>query len=181
MRTFFLKRPQAGQPIPNGFAQWCLDVDKALANINVHLGAVSWNQGVPTILTRGECFEGYGGSGTPGFPWGNNYTFGITQTASDKLKVWKGKFRRWGDQTYNAADTEVTFTGDGDQYIVWKWSADGGLVIESTPQTNYPSESDSTYIYGAVHKVNLAGSTFTLLESIQTGIINAPIFTVPGA
>ena len=184
MRTFFLKRPQAGQPIPNGFVQWCLDVDKALANINVHLGAVSWNQGVPTILTRGECFEGYGGSGTPGFPWGSNYTFGITNTSTgdvNKLKVWKGKFRRWGDQTYNAADTEVTFTGDGDQYIVWKWSESGGLEIVTTPQTNYPSESDSTYIYGAVHKVNLAGSTFTLLESIQTGIINAPIFTVPGA
>lgn len=111
------------------------------------------------------------------FPWGSTYTFGITQTASNKLKVWKGKYRRWGDQTYNAADTEVTFTGDGDQYIVWKWSATSGLEIVTTPQTNYPSESDSTYIYGAVHKVNLASGTFTLLESIQTGIINAPIFS----
>ena len=75
----------------------------------------------------------------------------------------------------------MTFTGDGDQYIVWRWSESSGLEIVTTPQVNYPAESDSTYIYGAVHKVNLAGSTFTLLESIQTGIINAPIFTVPGA
>lgn len=114
------------------------------------------------------------------FPWGDNYVFGITQTASNKLKVWNGKFRRWGDQTYSAADTEVTFTGDGDQYIVWRWST-SGFEIVTTPQTNWPAESDSTYIYGVVHKVNLTSGQFTLLQSVQTGIINAPIFTVPGA
>jgi hypothetical protein len=122
-------------------------------------------------------------SGTS-FPWGENYTFGITDTSADgtyKLTVWKGKFRRWGDQTYNAADTEVEFTGDGDQYIVWRWSVSGGLEIMDEPQSDYPGESDSTYIYGAVHKVNLTSGKFTLLESIQTGIINAPIFTVAGA
>ncbi len=115
------------------------------------------------------------------FPWGSQYTFGITQTAADKIKVWKGKFRRWGDQTYNAADTEVTFTGDGDQYIVWRWSESSGLEIVTTPQVNYPAESDSTYIYGPVHKVNLTAGVFTLVDAIQTGIINAPIFTVGGA
>jgi hypothetical protein len=115
------------------------------------------------------------------FPWGSTYTFGITQTAADKLKVWKGKFRRWGDQTYNAADTEVTFSGDGDQYIVWRWSESSGLAIVTTPQVNYPAESDSTYQYGAVHKVNLTAGVFTLVDAIQTGIINAPIFTVGGA
>jgi hypothetical protein len=119
-------------------------------------------------------------SGTS-FPWGETYTFGITATATDKLKVWNGKFRRWGDQTYTAANTEVTFTGDGDQYLVWRWSESGGLEIVTSPQVNYPAESDSTYIYGAVHKVNLTSGKFTLLESIQTGVINAPIFTAAGA
>lgn len=111
------------------------------------------------------------------FPWGSKYTFGITQTASNKIKVWNGKLRRWGDQVYSAANTEVTFSGDGDQYIVWKWSASSGLIIATAPQTNWPVESDSTYQYGAVHKVNLTNGKFTLLESIQTGIINAPIFS----
>jgi hypothetical protein len=121
-------------------------------------------------------------SGTS-FPWGENYTFGITDTSAEgvyKLKVWLGKFRRWGDQTYTAADTEVTFSGDGDQYIVWRWSEADGLEIVDEPQVNYPAESDSTYIYGAVHKVNLTAGKFTLLESIQTGIINAPIFSAAG-
>jgi hypothetical protein len=118
--------------------------------------------------------------GTPGFPWGENYTFGITQTAADKLKVWKGKFRRWGDQTYNADDTEVTFTGDGDQWLVWRWSESSGLEIQSTPQNNYPVEADSTYIYGPIHKVNLTAGMFTLLDACQDGIVNAPIFTAPG-
>jgi hypothetical protein len=164
--------------------QWCLDVDKALANINVHLGAVSWNQGVPTILTQDNCYGfggGGGGGGGGGFPWGSTYTFGITPTAAGKLKVWKGKYRRWGDQTYHAADTEVTFSGDGDQYIVWRWSESAGLEIVTTPQVNYPAEYDSPYIYGAVHRVNLTAGVFTLVESIQTGIINAPVFTVEGA
>lgn len=128
------------------------------------------------IVAKAQC-------GTLGFPWGENYVFGITDASADgeyKLKVWNGKFRRWGDQVYSAADTEVTFTGDGDQYIVWRWST-SGFEIVTTPQTNYPAESDSTYIYGVVHKVNLTDGVFTLLESVQTGIINAPIFTVPGA
>jgi hypothetical protein len=178
MRTFFLKRPQVGLPLPNGFVQWCADIDKAVANINVHFGAVSWNQGIPTILTRNDL---YGAGGTGGsFPWGSNYTFGITSTASDKIKVWKGKFRRWGDQTYVAADTEVTFSGDGDQWLVWRWSESSGLEIVTTPQTNYPVEADSTYIYGPIHKVNLTAGVFTLLDACQDGIINAPIFTIAG-
>ena len=164
------------------------EMDGAVAPLTLQLAQDPWRDqlllgGIEHKVDHAD--GGAGGAAAPaGFPWGENYTFGITDVSSggtSKLKVWKGKFRRWGDKTYNAADTEVTFSGDGDQYIVWKWSESGGLVIESTPQTNYPAESDSTYIYGAVHKVNLAGSTFTLLESIQTGIINAPIFTVPGA
>ena len=181
MRTFFIKRPQVGLPLPNGFVQWCADIDKAVANLNVHLGAVSWNQGIPTILTRGECFDGYGGLG---FPWGENYTFGITDVSEGgtyKLKVWNGKFRRWGDKTYHAAEAEVTFGGDGDQWLVWRWSESGGLQIDPTPQISYPAERDSIFIYGPIHKVNLTAGVFTLLESAQTGIINAPIFTVPGA
>ena len=119
-----------------------------------------------------------------GFPWGSTYTFGITDTSAGdtyKLKVWKGKFRRCGDQTYNAADTEVTFSGDGDQWLVWRWSESSGLEIVTTPQTNYPAESDSTYIYGPIHKVNLTAGTFTILDACQDGIINAQTFTVPGA
>jgi hypothetical protein len=132
-------------------------------------------------ITGGDLGILPGGSGTPGFPRGSTYTFGITATAADKLKVWKGKLRRWGDQTYNATDTEVTFSGDGDQWLVWRWSESSGLEIVTTPQLNYPAESDSTYIYGPIHKVNLTDGVFTLLESVQTGIINAPIFTVAGA
>ena len=113
------------------------------------------------------------------YPWGENYTFGITQTAADKLKVWQGKLRRWGDQVYTAADTEVTFSADGDFYIVWRWST-SGLEIVTTPQANAPAESDSTYIYGIVHKVNLTSGTFTLLDAVQCGIINAPIFSKAG-
>ncbi len=179
MRTFFLKRPRVGFPLPNGFVQWCVDVDKALANLNVHLGAVSWNQGIPTIVTQSDCF-GLGSNGRVGFPWGAYYTFGLTRTAADKLKVWNGKLRRWGDQTYVAANTEVTFTGDGDQWLVWRWSESSGLEIVTTPQTNYPAEADSTYIYGPIHKVNLTDGIFTLVDACQDGIINAPIFTVAG-
>ena len=119
-----------------------------------------------------------------GFPWGSTYTFGITDVSTGgtyKLKVWKGKFRRWGDQTYTAADTEVTFSGDGDQWLVWRWSESSGLEIVTTPQTNYPAEADSTYIYGPIHKVNLTAGVFTLLDACQDGIINAPIFTIAGA
>lgn len=119
-------------------------------------------------------------SATDGFPWGENYTFGITQTADDKLKVWKGKFRRWGDQTYTASDTEVSFTGDGDQWLVWRWSESSGLEIVTAPQSNYPVEADATYIYGPIHQVNLTSGVFTLLDAVQDGIINAPIFTVAG-
>ena len=189
MRTFFLKRPQVGLPLPNGFVKWCADIDKAVANINVHFGAVSWNQGIPTILTRNDIYGAGGGTGGS-FPWGPNYTFGITDasaiiapatTPTYKIKVWKGKFRRWGDQTYNAADTEVTFSGDGDQWLVWRWSESSGLKIVTTPQTNYPSEADSTHIYGPIHKVNLTAGVFTLVDACQDGIINAPIFTVAGA
>jgi hypothetical protein len=138
------------------------------------------------IIIDGSSDISGGGLGVlPGggldFPWSANITFGITQTAADKLKVWKGKFRRWGDQTYNAADTEVTFTGDGDQWLVWRWSESSGLEIVTTPQTNYPAESDSTYIYGPIHKVNLTAGVFTLVDACQIGIINAPIFTVAGA
>jgi len=124
-----------------------------------------------------------------GFPWGEIYTFGITDaseiiepatTPTYKIKVWNGKLRRWGDQTYVAADAEVTFSGDGDQWLVWRWSESSGLEIVTTPQTNYPAESDSTYIYGPIHKVNLTAGTFTLLDACQDGIINAPIFTVAG-
>jgi len=124
-----------------------------------------------------------GGGGVLGFPWGSNYTFGITKTADDKLKVWNGKFRRWGDQVYVASDTEVTFGSDGEFYLVWRWSESSGLEIETTPRavTSWPAESDSTYIYGVIHKVKLLSGAFTLLDAIQDGIINAPIFTVAGS
>ena len=118
------------------------------------------------------------------FPWGSTYTFGITDTSTGgtyKLKVWKGKFRRSGDQTYHAADTEVTFSGDGDQWLVWRWSESSGLEIVTTPQTDPPAESDSTYIYGPIHKVNLTSGVFTLVDACQLGIIDADVFTVPGA
>lgn len=146
--------------------------------INQRLDMAPWNDGVRYGgAAHREEFWG----GGAGFPWGSNYTFGITRISADKLKVWKGKFRRWGDQTYVATDTEVTFYGDGDQWLVWRWSEDSGLEIVTTPQTNYPAEADSTYIYGPIHKVNLTGGVFTLLDSVQTGIINAPKFTVAGA
>lgn len=117
------------------------------------------------------------GSAVEGFPFGSNYTFGLTRISATKLKVWKGKFRRWNDQVYHAPDTEVTFSGDGDQFIVWKWSESGGLVIQATPQDDWPDESDSTYIYGVVHQVNLTAGVFTLVDAVQDGIINAPIDT----
>lgn len=177
MDTLFDKTPREGEPLPRGFAKWCRAIDRAICRMQVDGGYVTWGLGVPTIVPATSI---YGASGSIGFPWGSMYTFGITKTAVNKLKVWKGKFRRWGDQTYNAADTEVTFTADGDQYIVWRWSTGGGLEIVTTPQANYPAEADSTYIYGAVHKVNLTSGRFKLLESIQTGIINAPEFTEPG-
>ena len=183
MRTFFFKKPQVGLPLPNGFVKWCLDIDKAVANISIHLGAISWNNGIPTIIPSNELYGGGGSSGL-GFPWGSTYTFGITDVSTGgtyKLKVWKGKFRRWGDQTYTAADTEVTFTGDGDQWLVWRWSESSGLEIVTTPQTNYPAEEAGGYIYGPIHKVNLAAGTFTLLDACQLGIIDADVFTVPGA
>jgi len=160
------------------------EMDGAVAPLTLQLAQDPWRDqlllgGIEHKVDHAD--GGAGGAAAPaGFPWGENYTFGITQTASDKLKVWKGKYRRWGDQTYDATDTEVTFTGDGDQYIVWRWSESSGLEIVTTPQNNYPVEADSTYQYGAVHKVNLTTGVFTLLESIQTGIINAPIFTKPG-
>lgn len=182
MDTLFDKVPIEGQPLPTGFAKWCRKIDRAICRMQIDGGYVTWGLGVPTIVPATSIFPSFY-SGRAGFPWGDNYTFGITNSSSggvNKIKVWKGKLRRWGDQTYTAADTEVTFSGDGDGYIVWKWSGSGGLEIEDTAQTNYPAESDSTYIYGAVHKLNLSGSTFTLLESIQTGIINAPQFTEPG-
>jgi hypothetical protein len=138
--------------------------------------------GTPTIIP-GTSWGGVtaGGTAAQGFPWGSNYTFGITKTAADKLKVWKGKFRRWGDQVYVAADTEVTFTGDGDQYLVWKWSEGTGLEIETEPRATWPAESDSTYIYGVIHQVNLTSESFTLLDAVQDGIINAPIFGAAGS
>jgi hypothetical protein len=153
-------------------------VDGAVAPMALRMDMAPWKDEAEFGgVAHREEFWG----GAPGFPWGSQYTFGITQTAADKLKVWKGKFRRWGDQTYHAADTEVTFSGDGDQYIVWRWSESSGLEIVTTPQVNYPAESDSTYIYGPVHRVNLTAGVFTLVDAIQAGIINAPIFTVPGA
>jgi len=116
-----------------------------------------------------------------GKPWGDEYTFGITQTDTNKIKVWKGKLRRWMDRTYAAADTEVTFTGEGDQWLVWRWSETGGLEIQNTPQNDPPVEFDTNYVYGPIHQVNWTAGKFTLLDGCQDGIINAPIFTIPGA
>ena len=183
MNTFFDKVPLEGKPLPRGFVKGIRALDRAINGIGCDGGYVSWSMGVPTIIP-GTSWGGVttGGAAGQGFPWGSNYTFGITKTAADKLKVWNGKLRRWGDQVYVAADTEVTFGSDGDFYLVWRWSESSGLEIETTPRavTSWPDESDSTYIYGVIHKVKLLSGAFTLLDAVQDGIINAPIFTVAG-
>jgi hypothetical protein len=158
-------------------------VDGAVSPIALRLDMAPWQDEIKHggVAHREEF---WGGGGGLGFPWSSACTFGITDVSTGgtyKLKVWKGKFRRWGDQTYNAEDTEVTFTGDGDQWLVWRWSESSGLEIVTTPQTNYPAESDSTYIYGPIHKVNLTSGVFTLVDACQIGIIDAPIFTAAGA
>jgi len=156
-------------------------VDGAVSPLALRMDMAPWKDeaGFGGVAHREEFWGG--GVPAAGFPWGSQYTFGITQTAANKLKVWKGKFRRGGDQTYHAADTEVTFTGDGDQWLVWRWSESSGLEIQSTPQDNPPAESDSTYVYGPIHKVNLAAGVFTLVDACQLGIATPNAFTVPGA
>jgi hypothetical protein len=164
-------------------------VDGAVSPIALRLDMAPWQDEIKHggVAHREEF---WGGGGGLGLPWSSACTFGITDTSeivegdteiTYKLKVWKGKFRRSGDQTYHAADTEVTFTGDGDQWLVWRWSESSGLEIVTTPQVNYPAESDGTYSYGPIHKVNLTAGKFTLLDACQLGIASPPIFTVPGA
>jgi hypothetical protein len=126
------------------------------------------------------------GVGESGYPWGDQYTFGLKRTGTNKITVYKGKLRRYGDPQgvkicYEAADTEVTFAGDGaGQRIVWKWSPDTGLTILATPQTNDPMD-DSSYIYGVVAIFTVTNGIPILTDYQQCGIIVLREFTVAGS
>lgn len=123
------------------------------------------------------------------FPFGPFFTFGLSQTANNKIKVLNCKARRYADPQgtsiyYVCSDTEVTFTGDGTgQRICWKWNPTAGLSILTAPQTNDPLD-DSTYIYGVVAVFDVSSGVATLATGgvIQCGqVITLPLFTVAGA
>ena len=120
-----------------------------------------------------------------GYPWttgalgADNYTFGVSQIAENKLNIWNGKFRRWGDKTYTPTVNPaiVTFSGVGNQFICWQWSVNG-FTIMPTPLVTRPVEDDGTYIYGVVGQVNWDGnSSFYIVDWEQCGTIAAPIFS----
>jgi hypothetical protein len=187
----FLRRFRAGDPVAkvcdhehhNRVAEILENAQGCGCRLDKPTDGTPW-----TVIVDGSTDIPFPNGAKPqmGWPWGEQYTFGITQTAEDKIKVWKGKMDRWGDEQngagpYVAADTEVTFEGDGTQYLIWKWSESSGLEILTTPQVNWPLKFADGYIFGVIHQVKLYNKVFSLVDGIQAGMLPAPMFTKPGA
>ena len=122
----------------------------------------------------------------PGFPWGEEYTFGMTRPAKNQIKLWNSKARRYGDPQgssiyYTCPDTVITFAGDGaGQRICWQWdnSSDGGPVfsIMPNPQVNDPLDA-SNIIYGVVAVFNVDNGFPTLTDYQQCGFVVLPFLS----
>ena len=83
------------------------------------------------------------------YPYGKQYTFGYTIT-KNTVSIWNGRARRYGQYNGDGTNvifaaasnpTVVTFSDGAKQRIVWQWSPSGGLVINTSPQVNDPSDS----------------------------------------
>jgi len=124
-----------------------------------------------------------------GYPWGNQWTFGITITKANVVRVFNGKARRYGDQVYAMVPAgtddqgmpyvDVTFQGDGTgQQIVWQWDSVGGLVISPNPVVGAVAD-DATYIRGILSVWTRANGQVALTDYQQCGTIVLPVFTKP--
>jgi len=114
------------------------------------------------------------GPGVPlWFPFGPASVFGL-DVNWNVVTVRNAQLRRYGDQVYTCADAAVTFSDGPGQRIIWQWSPDSGLQIQSTPQTNPPAD-DSDYVRGEVAIFDCANGQCTLNLLVQCGIIHLPV------
>ena len=190
-----MKKPMEGAPLPRGFARWCRAIDRALCEMTVYGGRISWSNGLPKIILDPALWNN-----GRGYPWGKIYTFGLedagangSDAAKRDLKIHKGACRRGGGPATvrplgpgtdsdigTAADdpTTVTFAADdgSGQWVVGKWTEAAGLEILATPQVNAPSPIDG--VGGLYFPIALISFTqrFTLLHYAVGGVFDLSIF-----
>ena len=122
-----------------------------------------------------------------GYPWGSQYTFGITDDGAGNVVIHNAKARRFGDPQgaapnqmicYTCVDTAVPILGLSK--VTWKWNPTAGLIIQNFAQVNDPID-DGTWIYGVIGIFDFQNGRIVLVDYQQCGIIQLPLFTKAGA